>query len=190
MTAAYIPCYASVVHNLVDMVGRHAWSHLRRGNIEDFACEPTDFAHPRHFFLVKDLDLVPSCELSGDCQQCHPHPLHPHRILPPSHTHTHLHLPTTTASSPHNHPTSPHPSKATHLLTPRTPIDSIIRPPNLLRHDPPRTKRIHRAQRSRKGVGGVGVEMAICVRFRDDARGEEAVQHTVCGFVELLVLSL
>jgi hypothetical protein len=49
--STYITLYASLVHNLVDFVGCHAWLRSSCGNVENLSCQSTHLPHPILLFL-------------------------------------------------------------------------------------------------------------------------------------------
>lgn len=53
-----------------------------------------------------------------------------------------------------------------------------------------RTQRVYWAQRSGEGKGGEGIEVSICIGFRDDFRRKDGGEHTVGCFMGLLVRTL
>ena len=55
---AHISLYASLVHYLVNLIGRDARSKGCSGNVEDLSCQPADFAHTLLGFGIELFDLV------------------------------------------------------------------------------------------------------------------------------------
>jgi len=58
----YVTFYACIMHDLVNVICRHARLYFSRSDIQNFSCQSTDLAHRILFFLVQDFDLIPDDE--------------------------------------------------------------------------------------------------------------------------------
>lgn len=58
INTTHLALYASLVDQLVDVVGRDAGLGRGRSKIEDLACQPADLAHRSNALRIVDVDLV------------------------------------------------------------------------------------------------------------------------------------